>query len=246
MSMELADIGGAPEKKKWFARTVKDAVVGGALGAVSSIPGVGAFAVGIVQEMRNTFAKQQAEEALAAVRAELIERVDKQDAETAARVEGYVNSPEFVNAVLWPALEAVVRAQEQAKVDAAVGFSVNLAMRQGRVDGALREFVAAFLRDATVLDIRALLSLPRSGGHFPPHQIATKAAIPHLDNLFNKLSLGLRLSGPADEGLLQGTLGRLAMLGLCVTLAGSNGRISPIQRTQLGDAVAELITREVA
>jgi hypothetical protein len=231
-----------PPRNKWFKRAGKDVGVGGSLGAISAIPVAGPILVGIVQEIRTTHARLKAEAALRDVREELSARIDQQDAKMAAKIEAHANSAEYINDVLAPGLEAITRAQGEAKVKAAKNFTVNAAMAAGEDDPALREFVAAFLRDATILDIRTLLEMPASGERVKPQSVGTEVVIPHLDNWFNDLSLGLRLSGPKNEGLLRGALGRLDMLGLCLTQMGTSKRISPIQRTALGDSVAEMIS----
>lgn len=169
-------------------------------------------------------------------------RVERVEAQTNTKADWeYLTRPEYA-AELHSIIETVLRAREREKVKAALNFSVNIAVAGQAGDKALREFVGAFLRDSTGLDIVLLTALSTAGEIMSEarEEVNGEGLSALRDHLYG--AVGANTS--EAKGMVRGSVGRLHSLGLCDAVFNYGGELMPIQRTPLGDLVLKEISEQ--
>lgn len=214
-----------------------------ALLAEAAVPFSGIAVRGVLGLFKNTY-NQYAQGKINKVFADYmdllrqnISRID--DELTRKATWEYVTRPENIIEIQ-RMLQSAVLASEREKISAALNNGVNVALAAGTDDRDIREFTAAFIRDCTGMDIRALQALPEDG----TYTVSGENSDALNDEIREHIRNQVRTSNAAEEALLWASMRKLHGLGLCFGFATFGGGFNPVQRTALGAEVYRRLVLE--
>ncbi|MEZ5993604.1 MAG: hypothetical protein R3E76_14810 [Planctomycetota bacterium] len=188
-----------------------------ALGGPITGVAVGGFLT-LCKSIYSTFAQAKVNKAfyeylklLAKYTARLNEEIDRR------ATWAYVTDPDNV-AELVNMGETIAKARDQEKVRAALNHQVNKTLSRGRDNPDLRDFISAFIRDCTGLDIRVLAALPTPDAYKTTRNAEVGDAT--LETIAEHLRDSLGMNNPEGIALIDGAVGRLGMPSLCKAMTG--------------------------